>query len=59
MEAFGSIGLLIALLTTAFPVVIGILVLVWINQIKNNSEIQVQQNKKIIQLLEQERESGK
>ena len=47
----GVMGILSLLFTIGIPVAIVIL-LVWIYQIKRNGEIQIEQNNKIIQLLE-------
>ncbi|WP_047986289.1 hypothetical protein [Ornithinibacillus californiensis] len=58
MGSFSGFGILASLITVLLPFVIGILVLIWVSQIKNNSEIQVKQNKRIIELLEQSNEKG-
>ena len=58
---FGIFGLLIIILNILLPVVIGVIVIVvilWINKIKNNSELQVKQNKRILELLEQMSKKG-
>lgn len=47
-------GLLALLMTIAIPVSIVILLLM-IHQIKQNTEMQIEQNKMIIQLLEEKR----
>jgi hypothetical protein len=53
MEAFGLIGLLFSLVGLIIPIAITVFLLVWIHGIKANSEVQVQQNQKIIELLEE------
>jgi competence protein ComGC len=58
MGSFSGFGILVSLITVLLPFVIGILVLIWVSQIKNNSEIQVKQNERIIELLEQSNEKG-
>lgn len=52
MEAFGLIGLLFSLVGLIIPIAITVFLLVWIHGIKANSEVQVQQNQRIIELLE-------
>lgn len=52
MEAFGLIGLLFSLVGLIIPIAITVFLLVWIHGIKVNSEVQVQQNQRIIELLE-------
>ncbi|WP_096273846.1 hypothetical protein [Paucisalibacillus globulus] len=53
MEAFGLIGLLFSLVGLIIPIAVTVFLLVWIHGIKANSEVQVQQNQKIIELLEE------
>jgi len=52
MEAFGLIGLLFSLVGLIIPIAVTVFLLVWIHGIKANSEVQVQQNQRIIELLE-------
>ncbi|MBP2241060.1 4-hydroxybenzoate polyprenyltransferase [Cytobacillus eiseniae] len=54
MAATSAIGLLSLLFTIAIPVSI-VFLLLWIYQIKRNTEIQVAQNKEIFQLLTKEK----
>ena len=53
MEAFGLIGLLFSLVGLIIPIAVTVFLLVWTHGIKANSEVQVQQNQKIIELLEE------
>ncbi|MBS4220317.1 hypothetical protein KHA96_18610 [Bacillus sp. FJAT-49711] len=54
MVVSSVLSLLSMLITIALPVA-GVFLLIWIYQIKRNSEIQVEQNKEIIRLLEKEK----
>ena len=47
----GMMGIFSLLFTIGIPVAI-VFLMVWIYQIKRNGEIQIEQNNKIIQLLE-------
>ncbi|WP_197025046.1 hypothetical protein [Paucisalibacillus sp. EB02] len=53
MEAFGLFGLFFSLIGLIIPIAVTVFLLVWIHGIKANSEVQVQQNQKIIELLEE------
>jgi hypothetical protein len=50
MYAASFLGLFSLLITMVVPVAM-IILLIWIYQIKKNSDIQVEQNKEIIELL--------
>jgi Na+-transporting methylmalonyl-CoA/oxaloacetate decarboxylase gamma subunit len=54
MSSLAPFGLLSLLTLIGMPIAF-IFLLIWINQIKKYGEIQVEQNKKIIQLLEKEK----
>lgn len=46
-------GGFISLIFALIPIAITVIVLIWLYQIKVNSEMQVKQNQEIIQLLEE------
>jgi hypothetical protein len=52
MVAPSALGMISFLITIALPVSL-VLLLMWIFQLKKNSEIQIEQNKEMIRLLEQ------
>jgi predicted membrane protein len=54
MVAPSAFGLISLLFTIAVPVSF-VLLLIWIYQLKKNSEKQIEQNKEIIRLLEKEK----
>ncbi|HHW36541.1 MAG TPA: hypothetical protein GXX18_04635 [Bacillales bacterium] len=54
MVAPSAIGLLSTIIVMVVPISM-IFLLIWVYQIKRNSEIQVAQNKEIIQLLEKDK----
>ena len=53
MASIGIIGFLFSLIAFIIPLVLIIFILIWIHQIKVNSENQVKQNNEIIKLLEE------
>jgi uncharacterized protein YoxC len=53
MYAASMLGIFSLLITIAVPVAF-IFLLIWVYQIKKNSESQVEQNKEIIQLLKKD-----
>jgi uncharacterized membrane protein len=53
MSSIGFPGLILALIPLILPIVIIVFLLIWVHQIKANSEMQVKQNQKIINLLEE------
>lgn len=53
MVAPSVLGLISLLLTIALPVSL-VFLLIWIYQLKKNSETQIEQNREIIRLLEKE-----
>ncbi|MEN2768670.1 hypothetical protein [Ornithinibacillus xuwenensis] len=53
MSSIGISGVLLSLLFLVIPIVLFILLLIWIYQIKSNSDVQLKQNQRIIELLEE------
>ncbi|GGE42266.1 hypothetical protein GCM10011391_21330 [Pullulanibacillus camelliae] len=53
----GGFGALMSLIIFLIPLIIVIYLLKWVMEIRNSSEIQVQQNKEIISLLRDIKES--
>jgi uncharacterized membrane protein len=53
MSSIGFPGLIMALIPLIVPIVVIVFLLIWVHQIKANSEMQVKQNQKIINLLEE------
>jgi chromate transport protein ChrA len=53
MSSIGISGVLLSLLILVIPIVLFILLLIWIYQIKSNSDVQLKQNQRIIELLEE------
>ncbi|MBU5468472.1 hypothetical protein KQI49_16740 [Virgibacillus sp. MSJ-26] len=49
-----GVASLIGILIYLFPFIAAVLVMVWLYRIKQNSDEQVEQNKKIIRLLEKD-----
>ncbi|MDL4842966.1 hypothetical protein [Aquibacillus rhizosphaerae] len=52
MESFAPVGLMLSSIMFLIPIVITVLLLIWVYNIKKNSEIQVKQNNQMIHLLE-------
>ncbi|WP_171038102.1 hypothetical protein [Aquibacillus sediminis] len=53
MTSIAPLGLLFSLLSILIPIVVTVLILMWVYDIKKKSAKQVEQNNKIIQLLEE------
>ncbi len=53
LSSIGIFGSLISLIIIIIPIAIVVFLLVWTHPIKTNSEIQVQQNQRLIDLLEE------
>ncbi|MBC5637636.1 MULTISPECIES: hypothetical protein [Ornithinibacillus] len=55
VEAIGIFGGFLSLIFALIPIALAVFVLIWLYQMKVNSDVQVKQNQEIIRLLEEVR----
>ncbi|NJP38500.1 hypothetical protein [Alkalicoccus luteus] len=55
MEMVGALGMLFFIALSLLPLILAILLIIWVYQLKKNSDLQTEQMKRVIALLEQER----
>ncbi|MFC4736138.1 hypothetical protein ACFO4L_06005 [Bacillus daqingensis] len=58
MEMAGALGMLFFIAVSLLPLILAILLIVWVYQLKKNSDLQAEQMKRVIALLEQKSSSA-